>query len=47
MERVDDYETNRRREVVAMESMILPAVLIVTTLGAMVLSMFSITVMDQ
>lgn len=30
-----------------MESLILPAVLIVTTLGAMVLSMFSITVMEQ
>ncbi len=30
-----------------MESMILPAVLIVTTLGAMVLSMFSIAAMDQ
>lgn len=30
-----------------MESMIVPAVLIVTTLGAMVLSMFSIAVIDQ
>ncbi len=47
MDLVEDCDANRRKEVVAMESMIVPAVLIVTTLGAMVLSMFSIAVMDQ
>jgi len=36
-----------RKEVMAMESMILPTVLIVTAFGAMVISMFSIATMDQ